>query len=519
MSEIGGKQAARLRHPPVATPVPFVSEPASNTVSQIRVREADPEPPPSRQPRILVVDDVEGNRDVLSRRLRRKGYQTQDAIDGHHAMELLSSESFDLVMLDIMMPGIDGIGVLRWIRARWTSFQLPVIMQSAKNERESIVLAFEMGANDYVTKPIDFSVAEARIRTHIELKQAHQDLQRRNEFIRNVFGRYVACDVVDRLLEQPDGLELGGKLRDVTILFCDIRGFSCLCESLSPEQVVCLINTYLGAATRVVEDHGGCVNEFVGDAVLAIFNAPVKTQNHETRAVACALAMQLEIEHVNERLAAMSLPPIEIGVGVHTGECVVGNTGSERRAKFGVVGAPVNIAARIESLTVGGQVLVSDVTVARMQAPVEVTQRYEVSVKGADRALQLLDVVGLTSDRALLLPSMRDALMPLPSSVPCHLSVLTGKRISDQVHHASIEASSTRRVLIRVKGYELQTLDDVRIRIPTVAAGAGLYAKVVGVEGPCHVLRFTSVPGAAAAWLESLASLVASSTGGAGRTA
>jgi DNA-binding response OmpR family regulator len=153
-----------------------LSQAQENDISQIRPREpreaATTESVQSA--RILVVDDIEGNRDLLSRRLRRKGYETESAVDGKHAIEMLGSRTFDLVMLDIMMPGIDGFEVLRWIRHRWSSIELPVIMQSARDERESMVDAFALGANDYVTKPIDFAVAEARVRTHLQLKRAQR---------------------------------------------------------------------------------------------------------------------------------------------------------------------------------------------------------------------------------------------------------------------------------------------------------------------------------------------------------
>jgi class 3 adenylate cyclase len=339
--------------------------------------------------RILVVDDNEMNRDMLSRRLRRRGFAAEMAEDGQQALDMIASGGFDLILLDVMMPGIDGMEVLRRLRERFQPGELPIIMQTAKDQSEDVVGAFKLGANDYVTKPIDFPVVLARVRTHLQLKDAQDELGKRNDFIRQVFGRYVTEHVVDNLLESPDGLAFGGARRDVTILMGDVRGFSSLCERLAPEQVVRLLNIYLGAMTNIVGAHGGCIDEFIGDAVLALFNAPNPMPEHRESAIRCGLAMQLAMGEVNETLEREGLPAIEMGIGVHSGECVVGNIGSDRRAKYGVVGSPVNLTGRVESFTVGGQLLVTRDAADGLADKLRVRREFTVEAKGMREPISL----------------------------------------------------------------------------------------------------------------------------------
>ena len=268
-----------------------------------------------------------------------------------------------------MMPGLSGLEVLARVRERWPASDLPVIMATARDASENVVEALRLGANDYVTKPLDFGVVLARIETQLELRRQKQEIRRladdlevRNRFIRAVFGRYLSDEVVAALLASPEGPRLGGEMRTVTLLMSDLRGFTPLTEGLPPEQVLRLLNSYLAAMADVIMAHQGTIDEFVGDAILAIFGAPLAREDDARRAVACAVAMQRAMAELNRRNEAEGLPRLEMGIAVHTGEVIVGNVGSERRTKYGVVGSAVNHAGRIESFTVGGQVLISEAT-------------------------------------------------------------------------------------------------------------------------------------------------------------
>ena len=186
------------------------------------------------------------------------------------------------------------------------------------------------------------------------LAESNTELQKRNQVIREIFGRYLTDEVVANLLESTEGLKLGGEKRKVTILMSDLRGFTSIAEKVQPEQVVSLLNTYLEAMTNVIRKYEGTIDEFIGDGILVIFGALIGHADDAQRAVACAVEIQLVMEAINEHNRASGLPQIEMGIGLNTGEVVVGNIVSLERAKYGMVGSHVNLTARIESYTVGG---------------------------------------------------------------------------------------------------------------------------------------------------------------------
>ena len=252
-----------------------------------------------------------------------------------------------------------------------------------------------------------------------------------------VFGRYVTDEVVDHLLNSPDGLRLGGEKRTVTVLMTDLRGFSKMSAQLPAEKVVSLLNHYLGSMTRVIQSHGGTIDEFIGDAILVIFNAPIEQPDHAERALRCAIAMQLEMDVVNEWNHAHQLTAIEMGIGVHTGVVVAGNIGSELRQKYGVVSVPVNLTARIEGYTVGGQILASGTTADLVPGLLTRGER-EVLPKGEDAPVRIVDVLGID---ALRLPDEQERLVDI-TPLAVHLWVLQGKDLSGPGHPGRLVALS-----------------------------------------------------------------------------
>jgi len=350
---------------------------------------------------ILVVDDNLHNVDMLVRRLQRSGYSVTAAYGGREAINTIDKEDYDLVVLDIMMPEVNGIEVLEHIRSTRNVSELPVIMATAKDQSEDIVEAMKTGANDYVTKPIDFPVLVARIQTQLALKYANDEnkkllkqLEDRNEFIKSLFGRFISDDIVEQLLATPNGSELGGELRELSILFADIRGFTSLSEALSPEQVVNLLNNYLGTMTDIIDSYGGTVNEFYGDGLLAFFGAPVPNKEHAKIAVQCALAMKAGMVEVNRRNRECGLPEVDMGLAVNSGEVVVGNVGSAKRFKYGVIGSAVNIASRVQGNAENGVVLVTRSCVEALGDCFEFADHRQIEVKGISRPIEICQVVG-----------------------------------------------------------------------------------------------------------------------------
>ncbi len=487
-----GKAPAPARVTPKVTSGEYVA-PAS--------RAADRE---QEQPaRLLVVDDIEANRAMLARRLERRGFEVGVAEGGQEALDKIRTEDFDLILLDIMMPEVSGYDVLEEVRKTYSPLQLPVIMATAKDQGEDVVNAFKLGANDYITKPIDFKVALVRIETQLSRKKAMEEaerltgeLERHNQFLRKTFGRYLSKEIVENILSSPEGLKLGGEKRTITIMMSDLRGFSALSENLDPEQVVTMLNNYLAAMADIVTKYGGTIDEFIGDAILVLFGAPVCRDDDPDRAVACAIEMQCAMEAVNEENRHLGFPELEMGIALNTGECVVGNIGSQKRAKYGVVGSHVNLTGRIESYTVGGQVLVSKSVVDATQAELILGEEMKLGAKGFKEPVTAHELKGMKGDRELRVPERSTEIRKLVREIPLHISVLDGKHITDDCLEARLVALSMKEGEASIQG-ALKPLSNVLIRftgLNGVIIPGDLYAKVISVESENARLHFTSVP-------------------------
>lgn len=460
---------------------------------------------------LLVVDDSEMNRDMLTRRLVRRGYTVAAAENGRQALDMIAAQPFDLIVLDIMMPGLSGLEVLEDLRQRHAPSVLPVIMATAKDQSEDIVLALKLGANDYVTKPLDFPVVLARVQTQLSLKRSIQEIQtlaaqleQRNRFIRNIFGQYMSDDVVANLLACPTALELGGARRKVALLYSDLRGFTAMSEHLGPEEVVSLLNRYLGVMIDIIQQYRGMIEAFTADAIYVVFGVPVAEADDTERAVACAMAMQLAMEPLNRSLIEEGLTAVDMGIGIHTGEVVVGNFGSERRKKYGVIGNHANLAGRIESYTVGGQVLISEATYREVAALAQVGEPIELVAKGVATPVKVYDISGLGGPYNLFLPVSENRLRTLHEAIPLQYTVLIGKHITHVVH-------AGRLVKLSAHGGEVYAdtltapvpvapMDDVRMELVArqgVSVAGHVYGKVTEVlTGPVSGFRvhFTSIP-------------------------
>lgn len=353
---------------------------------------------------ILAVDDAPENRDLISRLLGKAGHTIITAESGQEALDLLETQAVDMVLLDLMMPGISGAEVLTFMKSDERLRATPVIMISGRQDMDQIVACIQAGADDYLLKPFNPVLLQARISAGIERKRWHdreeryrEQLERSERFIRATFGRYLSDDIVQEILENPEGLKLGGDLREVTIMMSDIRGFTSLSESLPPEQVVTLLNRYLGRMTEIILDYRGTIDEFLGDAVLAVFGAPRSEGNDAQRAADCALAMQAAMDDINAANVADGLPELDMAIALNTGKVVAGNIGSERRSKYGFVGHEMNVTSRIEDVTGAGEILISENTRQHLSKDYETGESRSVSAKGIGEQLVVYPLIGGTS--------------------------------------------------------------------------------------------------------------------------
>ena len=330
-------------------------------------------------------------------------------------------------------------------------------------------------------------------------QRARRRLQQRSEFLQQTFGRYLSDQVVGLLVDSPEGLRLGGERRVLTILMADLRGFTGLCERLEPERVLHMLNLYLGKMADLVLKYEGMVDEFIGDAVLALFGTPVRHDDDARRAVACAIEMQRALAEVNDELRSEGLPELEMGIAVNTGEVIVGNIGSERRSKYGVIGSNVNLTGRLESFTVGGQVLISGATLEQAGRDlVEVGDRIEVVAKGLKEPVPAYQLLAIGAPYNLRMPEIEEVFLDLAAPIEVRFVALSGKKLGD-------EETSGRLVRLSDLGAEMACGDPVEplvdLKLTVFDAGGrpldgDVYAKVVkrDAAGSLCPLRFTSLP-------------------------
>jgi adenylate cyclase len=318
--------------------------------------------------------------------------------------------------------------------------------------------------------------------------------------MRQTFGRYLTDEVVASLLETPEGLQLGGEKRKVTILMSDLRGFSALSERVPPETAVDVINFYLEVMTEVISDYHGTINEIMGDGIFVMFGAPIAREDDSQRAIACAIAMQLAMDRVNEYNQQMNLPALEMGIGINTGEVLVGNIGSQKRVKYGVLGSPVNLASRIESYTVGGQILVSKDTLKDAGSIVRVDAKLQVQLKGFQELITIYEIGGIGGQFNVFLRKEEEKLVPLCQEIPLQYTVLKGKHLGETVFQGKLVKLSSYTGELHSES-PLELLSNLKINLlagTEKARGLGdIYGKVVekSADNPTHFyVRFTGMP-------------------------
>ena len=348
----------------------------------------------------------------------------------------------------------------------------------------------------------DFSIAFNTMTQQLkdsraQLVNLNQQLERRNQFIRETFGRYTSDDIVGVLLDMPEGLKLGGEKREVTLLMSDLRGFTALAERLEATEVVSLLNHYLSARVELIHQSSGTIDEIIGDAIFVLFGAPLVMPDAAQRAVRCALEMQKAMPGVNEHNFKMGWPEIEMGIGVHTGEVVVGNIGSTKRSKYAVVGRTVNLTARIESFTVGGQVLLSPTLINAAGRGLILGDEVKVHAKGMREALDCRELLGHEDHPELLLKEEVASFTTLAEPIPFSYMSLTDKHLGDKMHPGTLLSLSARRAIVEVT-YPLESYANIMLRLEAEAGDeeSELYAKVIHPVDESirrYLIHFTSV--------------------------
>ena len=341
-----------------------------------------------RNPRagdLLVVDDNRVNRLLLGRAVEQIGHTVTFAENGREALALLKQRAFDLILLDIEMPELNGYQVLEALAADAQLRDLPVVMLSSVEEVDSVARCIEMGAEDYLFKPVNTVLLRARIGASLEKKRL-RDQQR------ELFRKFATTEVADELLAA--GLTPGGKHVEATVMFSDIRSFTRITETLSPADTIELVNSYYTLTFDAISGHGGIVNQMLGDGLMAIFGAPLARPDHREHAVRAAIEMLEMMDVFNVERARAGGEAVRIGIGIASGAVVAGLTGTERRVTYTCVGDTVNLAAHLEAHTkvLGRPILIDDSTRKGLPEAIRTEPHGPVQFKARSQTVEVYSV-------------------------------------------------------------------------------------------------------------------------------
>ncbi len=315
-----------------------------------------------RPPRILVADDDWLNRDLLQTYLTASGCEVLTASDGRSALEHARKERLDLALLDVSMPRLDGLTLCQILKGAPETRFVPVVIVTAMDREDERLRAIEAGADDFILKPYSSIVLLTRVRSLLQLKKLHDEIEARNRLLRQVLDRYVAEDVADIILTDPERyLKLGGEIRPVTVLFADIRGFTEFTEGHSGPEVIETLNRIFQALTVLIFAHKGTFDKYLGDGLMAFYGAPLAGEDDAQRALQTAIEMQRWFAKMRLE-TGIDLTRLGLGIGLHSGEAVVGNIGSEKVMDYTVVGDVVNVAKRLQERARAGQILITRAT-------------------------------------------------------------------------------------------------------------------------------------------------------------
>jgi adenylate cyclase len=367
---------------------------------------------------VLVVDDDPVTRLMLTGSLERHGHHVRAAEDGSKALDLLRSESFDVVLLDVLMPGMDGYGVLEQLKEDPDLRHIPVVMVTSVDDIESAVRCIELGADDYLSKPIDPVLLTARVNAGLTKKRLHdvemehlEEVAQLNrqlearveeqmaELVRTgELKRFLPHQIAEGLLAGQLSPSEGFERRKLTLLFADMVGFTDLSETLEPEELSEVLNEYLREMTAVAVSHRGTLDNYIGDGLMVIFGAPIADEEsvQAWAAIQAAFGMKARAEELTAAIRGRGIPAdLRVRVGVNTGHCTVGVFGSDVLRAYKAVGFTVNVAARLQSEAEPGTVLAGFRTYALVKDRVRAERREPLLLKGAARPVEAWEILGL----------------------------------------------------------------------------------------------------------------------------
>jgi adenylate cyclase len=374
-------------------------------------------------PLILVVDDVPDNVEILQMRLESQGYEVATARDGVEALEKTRELLPDLVLLDIMMPKMDGIETVKRLKADTSLPFIPVILVTAKSDGADVVAGLESGGDDYLTKPVDHAALSARVRAMLRIKSLHDTVQTQAQRLEEQaaelaawnktleervaaqigeierMGRlkwFLAPQIAERIVSSGGEAILESHRRDIVVLFCDMRGFTAFSETAEPEDLMAVLREYHNAIGPLIHRYEGTLDRFTGDGMLVLFNDPVPCPDPALRAVRLAVDMRQAAASLARSWTARG-HEIGFGVGIAQGYATLGRVGFEGRFEYTAVGTVTNVAARLCAEAKDGQILVTQRVAAAIDTMAELEHLGDIALKGLSRPIAVLNVSGLVS--------------------------------------------------------------------------------------------------------------------------
>lgn len=365
-------------------------------------------------PRILVVDDNETNRDILVTRLNVHGYELLQAADGEEALAAAKQHLPDLILLDVMMPKIDGIEVTRRIKGDASMPFMPIILVTAKADSKDVVAGLEAGADEYLTKPIDQTSLVARVKSVLRIKELHDtvsaqaaDLATWNKTLEQRVAdqlseiervsrlkRFLAPQVVEIVLSSGNESVLASHRRDVSVVFCDLRGFTAFAETAEPEEVMGVLSEYHTCLGALIHKHEGTLERYAGDGLMVLFNDPLPCPDPAVRAIRMAVEMRQGVESLAVKWRKYG-HQLGFGMGIAHGYATIGRIGFEGRFDYSAIGSVVNLAARLCGEARAGQILVDGKVHMAIEAVADTEPAGELTLKGFHRPVIAYDVRAL----------------------------------------------------------------------------------------------------------------------------
>jgi adenylate cyclase len=374
-------------------------------------------------PLILVVDDVADNVDILQMRLESQGYDVVTAGDGIEALEKTRKLLPDLVLLDIMMPRLDGIETVKQMKADTSLPFIPVILVTAKADGADVVAGLESGGDDYLTKPVDHAALTARVRAMLRIKALHDTVQVQAQRLEQQavelaawnktleervaaqvgeiervgrLKRFLAPQIAEAILCSNADKSLESHRREIVVLFCDMRGFTAFSETTEPEDVMGVLREYYDALGPLVHRYEGTLDRFTGDGLLVYFNDPLPCPDPALRAVGLAVDMREAVARLARSWAHRG-HEIGFGVGIAQGYATLGQIGFEGRVDYTAIGTVTNVAARLCAEAKDGQILVTQRVAVAIDTVAELENLGDIALKGLSRPIAVLNVSGLVS--------------------------------------------------------------------------------------------------------------------------